>query len=95
MPDRSTWGGFVKRAARVAGRRFEQAKRAYGEGRTAAETSDLPRTDAGEVKLVCRRYAERRAVALDGQGRPECYEAGHPDCEGCVADVADGRVETW
>ena len=31
----------------------------------------------------------------DGEGRPACFESGHPDCEGCAEDVRDGVVETW
>jgi hypothetical protein len=45
--------------------------------------------------MVCRRHAERRAVELDADARPICFEADHPDCEGCVEDIRAGRVETW
>ena len=55
----------------------------------------LPRDDEGRARLVCRRHADRRAVAVDDDGRPACFDAGHPDCEGCVEDVRDGIVETW
>jgi len=111
MADRSSLGGFVRRAARIAGRKFEEvragdalgevrdtvdeARENYEAGKTASSVPDLPRTDEGEARIVCRRYAEKRAVELDEKGRPECYEADHPDCESCVADVRDGRVETW
>ena len=111
MADRSSWGGMVRRAARIAGRKFEEvrsgdsldgvrdtveeARESYEEGKTASTVPDLPTNEDGEARIVCRRYAERRAVELDAKGRPECYDSGHPDCEGCVADVADGRVETW
>jgi hypothetical protein len=104
MADRSSWGGMFRRAARIAGRTFEQARsgevveearESYEAGKTAATLPDLPTNDDGEARIVCRRHAERRAVELDAKGRPECYESGHTDCEGCVEDVADGRVETW
>jgi hypothetical protein len=83
---------FLRTTMRSAGRRFAAARRAYRAGRRAA---DLPTDDEGRVRIVCRRHAERRAVALDDAGRPACYEAGHPDCEGCVEDVREGVVETW
>jgi len=84
--------GFVGRLARTAGRRYAQTLAAYLEGR---ETGDLPRDDAGRVRIVCRRHAERRAVELDDANRPACFDADHPACEGCLEDVRDGRVETW
>ncbi|MFB6103209.1 MAG: hypothetical protein ABEJ73_11685 [Haloplanus sp.] len=83
---------FVRTTFRSAGRRYAEARQAYREGRDA---SDLPQDEEGRVRIVCRREAERRAVALDGAGRPACYEAGHPDCEGCVEDIREGVVETW
>jgi hypothetical protein len=95
---------MVRRAARLAGRKFEraragdvveEARESYEAGKTAATTPDLPTNEDGEARIVCRRYAERRAVDIDTRGRPECYEAAHTDCEGCVEDVADDRVETW
>lgn len=91
---------FVRDTLRDAGRQYEESKRAYREGRgedepSASTPADLPRDEEGRLRLVCRRYAERRAVAVDDEGRPACYEAGHPDCEGCVEDVRDGVVETW
>lgn len=95
MVDRSNWGGLVRRAARVAGRKYARARQAYDEGLQEYPAGDLPRKEDGTVRIVCRRYAERRAVDLDAAGRPECFEAGHPDCEGCVEDVRDGRIETW
>ena len=95
MADRSNWGGFVRRAARVAGRKYARARQAYDEGQQERLAGELPRGDDGKARIVCRRYAERRAVDLDAAGRPECFEAGHPDCEGCAEDVRDGRIETW
>jgi hypothetical protein len=83
---------FVRTKLRAAGRQVAEAGRAYGEARRLAA---LPRDEAGRVRLVCRRHAERRAVALDDAGRPSCYEADHPDCEGCVEDCRAGVVETW
>jgi hypothetical protein len=95
---------MVRRAARIAGRTFEaatsgetieEARQSYEAGKRASTTPDLPTSEDGEARIVCRRYVEKRAVAVDATGRPACYEADHPDCEGCVADIEDGRVETW
>jgi len=83
---------FVRTTFRSAGRRYAEAREAYREGR---ETADLPRDESGRVRIVCRREAERRAVALDDDDRPDCFEADHPDCEGCLEDVREGVVETW
>jgi len=83
---------FVRTTFRSAGRRYAEMRQAYREGR---ETIDLPRDGEGRVRIVCRREAERRAVELDDANRPACYEAGHPDCEGCLEDVREGVVETW
>ncbi len=77
---------------RSAGRRLAESRRAFEAGRTVA---DLPRDDEGRVKIVCRRHAERRATPLDDAGRPVCFEADHPDCQGCVEDIREGRIETW
>ena len=92
---------ILRRKLRQAGRQYARARGAYRDGRDSAASSErdpvsetLPRDDEGRLRLVCRRYAERRAVAED-EGQPTCYEAGHPDCEGCVADIRDGIVETW
>jgi hypothetical protein len=85
---------FLRTKLRSAGRQYADAKRAYRDARRAA-LADLPRDEEGRARIVCRRYAERRAVSLDSQARPNCFEPDHPDCEGCVEDVRDGRVETW
>jgi hypothetical protein len=85
---------FLRTKLRSAGRQYADARRAYRDARRAA-LADLPRDKEGRARIVCRRYAERRAVALDSQARPNCFEPDHPDCEGCVEDVRDGRVETW
>jgi len=91
-PDRLT--RFLRTKLRGAGRQYEQARRAYCEGRAGA-LADLPAEEDGRVRIVCRRHAEKRGVRLDGRARPECFDAGHPDCEGCVEDIRDGCVETW
>ena len=83
---------FMRSKLRSAGRRVAESRRAFEAGR---EIADLPRDEEGRARIVCRRHAERRAVPLDDRGRPVCYEADHPDCEGCVEDVREGRVETW
>ncbi|MEF8830383.1 MAG: hypothetical protein V5A23_02465 [Halobacteriales archaeon] len=95
MTDRTGWGGLVRRAARIAGRKAAETRKAFRRGREAGRVPELPEDDEGRVRIVCRRHAERRAVELDDAGRPACYEAGHPDCEGCVEDVREGRIETW
>jgi hypothetical protein len=79
---------------RAAGDQFAAAKRAYSDAKRSA-LADLPQDDRGRAKIVCRRYAERRAVALDDAGRPACFDPDHTDCQGCVEDVRDGVVETW
>jgi hypothetical protein len=60
-----------------------------------AERYGLPTDDAGRARLVCRRHAERRVALVDVGGRPDCFEPGHPDCEGCAEDVRERVVETW
>jgi hypothetical protein len=76
------------------GRQFEEAKRAYTDAKTAT-LADLPTDEEGRAKIVCRRHAEKRAVSIDADGRPECYDSDHPDCQGCVEDIRNGRIETW
>lgn len=93
MSDPDGIAGFLRSKLRAAGRQYAEAREAYGEGKATAVT-DLPTDEERRAKLVCRRYAERRAVALDEEGRPACYE-DHPDCEGCLEDIHDGTVETW
>jgi hypothetical protein len=96
---------FLRSKLREAGRRVEErrntardqiseAKDAYRNARDAALV-DLPTDDEGRAKIVCRRHVERRAVRLDAEARPACFDADHPDCEGCAEDVREGRVETW
>lgn len=86
---------FVRTTFRRAGRRYAEAKRAYREGRDWSTTFGLPTDDEGRARVVCRRYAERRSVRVDSQGRPACFEPDHLDCEGCAEDVREGVVETW
>lgn len=90
---------FVRTTFRTAGRRYAEARRAYREGRDetadGASQFDLPTDDEGNARLVCRRYAEKRAVPVDEEGRPACFDADHRDCQGCAEDVRDGVVETW
>ena len=85
---------FLRSTLRSAGRQYEDAKRAYADARRSA-LSELPQDDAGRAKIVCRRYVERRAVSLDAEARPECFDPEHPDCRGCVEDVRSGHIETW
>jgi hypothetical protein len=90
---------FVRTTFRTAGRRYAEARSAYHEGRDSADGGsdefDLPRDDEGNARLVCRRYAEKRAVAVDAEGHPACFDPDHPDCQGCAEDVREGVVETW
>jgi predicted phage gp36 major capsid-like protein len=92
----------IRQQLRKAGRQFEEARRAYAEGRedpdgdaAGAERYDLPTDGDGRARIVCRRHAERRSVTVDAEGRPSCFDPDHPDCEGCAEDVRDGYVETW
>lgn len=93
MTDPDRVSQFLKDKLQDAGRQYEQARQAFSEARIAAR-ADLP-TENGKVRIVCRRHAEKRAVELDEEARPACFEAGHPDCEGCAEDIEDGCIETW
>ncbi len=103
MPDRRRLERFLRSKLQEAGEEYEQLRESTDEQlaeareayRIAKNARQLPADDEGRVRLVCRRYAERRAAALDEQYRPACYEAEHPDCEGCAEDVREGRIETW
>jgi len=79
---------------RSAGEQVADAKRAYTDAKRAA-LADLPQDESGRARIVCRRYAEKRAVSLDNRGRPACFDPDHQDCQGCAEDVRDGVVETW
>jgi hypothetical protein len=82
----------LRNSLQAAGRRYAEVRKAYQTGRS---TSQLPRDEHGRHKIVCRRYVEKRATLVDDQGRPACFEEGHPDCEGCAEDVREGCIETW
>ena len=103
MADRRRLERFLRSTLQDAGTQYEElrtstdsqlaeAREAY---RVARNARGLPSDEEGRVQIVCRRYAERRAAKLDEEYRPACYEAGHPDCEGCAEDVREGRIETW
>ncbi|WP_226011394.1 DUF7091 family protein [Halomicrobium salinisoli] len=85
---------FIRSTLRSVGRQLEEAKVAYTDAKRSA-LADLPQNDDGKARIVCRRHAERRAVRLDDQARPACFDPDHPDCQGCAEDVRDGTVETW
>lgn len=91
---------FLRTKLRDAGRQYERARRAYTDGQTSVldeppVPGPIPTDEAGRARIVCRRYAERRAVELDTEHRPNCFEAGHVDCEGCVEDIRAGTIEVW
>ncbi|KYH25217.1 hypothetical protein HAPAU_28010 [Halalkalicoccus paucihalophilus] len=86
--DRRAMNRFVRTTLRKAGRHYEKARHDYEGARNSVLENE-------RAHIVCRRYAEKRAVELDSDGRPECYEAGHPDCEGCVEDLHNETIETW
>jgi len=93
--DRTTlFQQLMRSTLRSAGRQVEDAKRAYTDAKRSA-LADLPQTDDGKARIVCRRHAERRAVRLDDEARPACFDPDHPDCKGCAEDVQAGSVETW
>ena len=84
-------GDWLRTAARKAGRTVGAVGTQFSGGRMEGS---LPQDDDGKVRIVCRRYAERRAVTVTA-GKPACFEANNPDCESCLEDIADGTVETW
>lgn len=85
---------LLRTKLRSAGKQYEEARRAYSDARAATEVN-LPTDEDGRARIVCRRYAEKRAVSLDDERRPTCYDPDHRDCQGCVEDIHDGRIETW
>ena len=91
MTDSDELSRFLRSGLQNAGRQYEEARRAFREARRDAG----PDEDRPTARIVCRRHAEQRTVGVDKQGRPDCFEAGHPDCEGCAEDVRAGRIETW
>lgn len=84
----------LRDALSSASRQVSEAKDAFTAAKRSA-LADLPQDEDGKAKVVCRRHAEQRAVHLDSEARPECFDADHPDCQGCAEDVQDGTVETW
>jgi hypothetical protein len=91
---------FVRDRLRQLGEEYERTRRAYAEGKGESDSppeavAELPVDEAGRAKLVCRRYAEKRAVALDDDNKPACFDPDHTDCVGCVEDIRDGIIETW
>ncbi len=103
MADRRRLERLLRSKLEEAGEQFEQFRRStdaqLGEAKEAYEVArnarSLPTDEKGRAKIVCRRHAQRRAAKLDDGYRPACYEEGHPDCEGCVEDVHEGRIETY
>ncbi|MBV0902360.1 DUF7091 family protein [Haloarcula salina] len=94
MADDERLGRFIKSTLQSAGRQLSDAKRAYRNGKRSARAG-LPRDEEGRARIVCRRHAEYRATAMDEEARPVCFDAEHPDCQGCVEDIRDGTIETW
>jgi hypothetical protein len=94
MTDPDRLQRFLRTTLHDAGKQYEATKRAYHSARESA-LAEVPTDADGNARIVCRRHASRRAVALDAQGRPSCFESDHPDCEGCVEDLRAGRIETW
>lgn len=87
---------FLRSKIREAGRQYERARSSHDDGRGSDPADvDVPHDESGRARIVCRRHAEKRAVALDDENRPVCYDADHPDCEGCVEDLHAGTIETW
>lgn len=82
----------LRASLREAGRKYAKAQDAFRSGQS---TGKLPAEESGKRRIVCRRYAEKRAVRVDDQGRPECFDGDHPDCRGCAEDVREGCVQTW
>lgn len=94
MSNRRRLKRLLRTKLHSAGKQYEAARRAYSDAKTAA-LADLPTDEEGRAKIVCRRHAEKRAVSLDSEGRPVCYDADHLDCRGCVEDIREDRIETW
>jgi len=94
MTDPDRLSRFLRTKVHAAGRQYERARRAYGSARTSA-LAEIPTDEEGRARIVCRRHADQRAVHLDEEGRPACFDPDHPDCRGCLEDIREGRVETW
>lgn len=85
---------FLREKARAAGRQYADAQRIYRNAKTAA-SANIPSDEQGDARIVCRRYADRRTVSFDEEGRPACFDPDHQDCQGCLEDIREGRIETW
>ncbi|UPM43974.1 DUF7091 family protein [Halocatena salina] len=85
---------LLRSTFRSAGSQWAKARQAYNSSKNAA-SFDVPTDDDGNAHIVCRRHVERRAVPLDEEGRPPCFDPDHQDCRGCVEDIEDGLIETW
>ncbi|MFB6224595.1 MAG: hypothetical protein ABEH86_13110 [Haloarcula sp.] len=94
MADDDRLERFIRDTLQSAGRQLSDAKKAYHNGKRSAKAG-LPRDEEGRARIVCRRHAEYRAVSMDEETRPVCFDAEHPDCQGCVEDIRDGTIETW
>lgn len=94
MSNRRRLKRLLRTKLNSVGRQYAEAKRAYTDAKTAT-VADLPTDGDGRARIVCRRYAEKRAVSLDDELRPSCYDSDHPDCRGCVEDIREARIETW
>lgn len=91
MSDSDRIRRFLAGKLQDAGRQYEEARKAFAEARSEAAGDD----ESINANIVCRRYAEKREVEIDANGHPDCFEEGHPDCEGCVEDIRSGSIETW
>ncbi|WP_267641098.1 DUF7091 family protein [Haloarchaeobius amylolyticus] len=85
-------GRFIRKTFRSAGRQYAKTRENFTTGR---QVSKLPHDEYGRARLVCRRYAEKRAVLLSDAGVPECFDPENPDCQGCLEDIQEGQIETW
>ena len=94
MSNRRRLERILRSKFREAGRQVGAAKHAYDTAREAT-AADLDVDDDGKVRIVCRRYAEKRVVDLDSGFRPDCFDPDHQDCVGCVEDIREGRIQTW
>jgi hypothetical protein len=92
MSDGDRISRLLRTKLRGAGRQYAEARQAFDDGRI--EGLDLP-TQEGKARIVCRRHAEQRAVELGSDLRPSCFDADHPDCQGCVEDIRNDCIQTW
>ena len=86
-------GTHFRPAAKQVKRTKHASKKEKNE--TASPPATLPQDEENKYRVVCRRYAEKRATGIDSEGRPECFESEHPDCESCRRDITEGIIETW